>query len=363
MKADHGGNIYAASRSSCRDRATVWLDYSANINPLGLAASVRQAMIESLELVIHYPDVEAYQLKQALSVRYGIPSPMITVGNGAVELLYVLCHVIKPHTVLVMAPTFSEYERAAHGAGAKVFYHSLSADQGFAVDVAALLCQIKSLQPDIVFLCNPNNPTGTLMKLEEIAAIANAAAELKSLVVVDESFLDFLVLADWTCQSLLKCFANVIIAHSLTKFYAVPGLRLGFFLASEGLTKALHASKDPWNVNSIAQSAGVAALADTNYAERSRTYIEQEKNIFYHELLLIPGLNPYPPAVNYILIDISESGLTASELSQKMVKKRILIRDCSNYQGLGSAYVRLAVKCHEQNQQVIQALQSIIKGE
>ena len=363
MKADHGGNIYEASRSSSRDKAAVWLDYSANINPLGLAASVRQAMIQSLELVIHYPDVEAYELKQAISLRYAIQSTMITVGNGAVELLYVLCHVIKPHTALVMAPTFSEYERAAYGAGAKVFYYSLSAEKDFAVDIAALLCQIKSLQPDIVFLCNPNNPTGTLMKLEEIAAIASAAAELQSFVVVDESFLDFLVLADWTCQSLLKNFSNIIIAHSLTKFYAVPGLRLGFALASESLTKELHASKDPWNVNSIAQCAGVAALADVDYAERSRTYLKQEKNIFYQALLLIPGIKPYPPAVNYILIDISHSGFTASELRQAMIKRQILIRDCSNYQGLGNAYVRLAVKCHEQNQLVIQALQSIIKGE
>ncbi len=363
MKADHGGNIYAASRKDSRSSAPVWLDYSANINPLGLAASVRQAMFEAMDLVIHYPDVDAYELKQAISLRYDIPATMITVGNGAVELLYILCHVMKPRTALVMAPTFSEYERAARAAGATIVYHALAADQEFAVNVAELICQIKSTRPHIIFLCNPNNPTGCLMKQEELAAIATVAAAMQSLIIVDESFLDFLVLAEWTSQPLLKQFPNVIIVHSLTKFYAIPGLRLGFALASESITKLLHISKDPWNVNSIAQRAGVAALADDDYAEHSRTYLTQEKNTFYHELLRIPEIKPYPPAVNYLLVDIRHSGLTASELSCQMLKRQILIRDCSNYQGLGPAYIRLAVKCREQNQQVTQTLQSIIKGE
>jgi threonine-phosphate decarboxylase len=363
MKADHGGNVYAASRDGDRSGAPVWLDYSANINPLGLAVSVRQAMLEAVDFVIHYPDVDAYELKQAISLRYDIPAIMITVGNGAVELLYVLCHVMKPRTVLVMAPTFSEYERAARAAGATVCYQALSASQGFAVNVAELICQIESLRPAIIFLCNPNNPTGCLMKREDLAAIATVAATLQSLIIVDESFLDFLVLTEWTCQPLLKQFSNVVIVHSLTKFYAIPGLRLGFALASESITKLLHASKDPWNVNSIAQRAGVAALTDDDYADHSRTYLAQEKTIFYHELLRIPGIKPYQPTVNYLLIDISHSGLTASELSQQMMRRQILIRDCSNYQGLGTSYVRLAVKCREENQQVIQALQSIIKGE
>lgn len=363
MKADHGGNIYAASRNRDKTEDTVWLDYSANINPLGLAPSVRQAMLAALELVIHYPDEEAYELKQAISLCYDVPADMITVGNGAVELFYILCHVVKPRTALVTEPTFSEYGRAARASGAKVFYHSLSAEQGFAVQVSTLVSQINSIRPDIVFLCNPNNPTGSLMKTEEIAAIATAAAIVKSLIIVDESFLDFLILANWTSQPLLKRLSNVIIVHSLTKFYAIPGLRLGFALANERITKLLHDSKDPWNVNSIAQKAGVAALADVEYSEYSRIYMAQENNIFYHELLLIPGIRPYPPAANYILVDISQTKLTASRLSQEMIKRRILIRDCSNYQGLGPAYIRLAVKCRDQNQQVIQALQSIIEGE
>lgn len=362
MKAEHGGNIYAASRNS-QQRGEVWLDYSANINPLGLASSVKAAMLQAIDSVIHYPDVDAYDLKQAICRNYGISSELITVGNGAVELLYVLSHIIQPHNVLVMAPTFSEYERAACAAGAQISYYVLRAHDDFKVKSKALIAQIETIQPELVFLCNPNNPTGTLMTPTEIAEVIAAAAKIKSVVVVDESFLDFLHWNDWTCQPLLSKFPNLIIAHSLTKFYAIPGLRLGFVLASESMTKKLHLSKDPWNVNSIAQAAGVAALGDEVYAEQSRAYIAQEKKLFYLSLAKISGCKPYEPAANYILVDIRQSHWTASALRQKMMERRILIRDCSNYEGLDDYYIRLAVKSHEQNKQVIQVLQNIIKGE
>lgn len=361
MKAEHGGNIYAASRNF--QHKEEWLDYSANINPLGLASSVKVAMLQAMDSVIHYPDVDAYELKQAICRAYGISADFITVGNGAVELLYVLSHIIQPHNVLVMAPTFSEYERAACAAGAQVSYVVLRAHDDFQVNSHALIEKIETIQPELVFLCNPNNPTGALMTPKEIAEVITVAAKIKSFVVVDESFLDFLPWNDWTCQPLLSKFPNLIIAHSLTKFYAIPGLRLGFVLASESITKKLHLSKDPWNVNSIAQAAGVAALGDEAYAAQSRAYIVQEKKLFYQSLAKISGFKPYEPAANYILVDILQSHWTASVLCKKMMERRILIRDCSNYEGLGDRYIRLAVKGHEQNQQVIFELQNIIKGE
>ncbi len=363
MKAEHGGNIYAASRSLDSNGEAVWLDYSANINPLGLAPSVRLAMTKALDSVIHYPDVEAYALKQALSRVYYISPDLITVGNGAVELLYVLCHTLRPGKVLVMAPTFGEYERAACAAGAKVVYHFLPANQDFTVKSAALIDQMRAVQPDIVFLCNPNNPTGSLLKVADIVQIVEAAAAMKAIVVVDESFLDFLVLAEWTCQPLLSQYSNLIIAHSLTKFYAIPGLRLGFMLGNESITRKLHDGKDPWNVNSIAQAAGIAALADHSYAEQSRSYIAGEKSFFYQQLAKIRGFKPYEPAVNYLLVDISASGYTATELRQQLFEQRILIRDCSDYQGLGRYYIRLAVKSHQQNERILQVLKASVKGE
>lgn len=361
MKAEHGGNIYAASRNF--QHKEEWLDYSANINPLGLASSVKAAMLQAMDSVIHYPDADAYELKQAICRAYGISADFITVGNGAVELLYVLSHIIQPHNVLVMAPTFSEYERAACAAGAQVSYYVLRAHDDFKVNSHDLIEKIETIKPEMVFLCNPNNPTGALMTPKEIAEVITFAAKNKSLVVVDESFLDFLSWNDWTCQPLLSKFPNLIIVHSLTKFYAIPGLRLGFALASESITKKLHLSKDPWNVNSIAQAAGVAALGDEVYAEQSRAYIAQEKKLFYQCLAKISGFKPYEPAANYIFVDIFQSHWTASVLYKKMMERRILIRDCSNYEGLGDHYIRLAVKSHEQNQRVIFELQNIIKGE
>lgn len=360
MENEHGGNIYAASREFSGQET--WLDYSANINPLGLPGSVRDAMLHAIDSVIHYPDTAAYELKAAIGRHYQLSQEQITVGNGAVELFYVLCHALRPKQILVFAPTFSEYERAARAAGAALLYHSLSAEQGFQVDMNRLIAQVRKEQPDFIFLCNPNNPTGCLTHRQAIQSLVEAAGE-KCLVIVDESFLDFISDDSITCLPLLAEFPNLIIAHSLTKFYAIPGLRLGFMAASPQITQLLERHKDPWNVNSLAQCAGIVALADQDYAIKSRNLILKEKNRFYRKLEQIDGLHPYPPEANFILVETSAAQVTAAELCQRMRQRHILIRDCSAYVGLNSFYIRLAVKLAAQNDQVIEALAASLKGE
>ena len=358
---EHGGNIHALLRDK-GNAIREWLDFSANINPLGLAGSVRQAIEGGVEGLIHYPDPDAAELKQAISRRYGVPYGCITAGNGAVELLYVLCHCLKPRRVLVTAPTFSEYERAARAAGAATEYFTLEREQGFRLTVSDLLPWMNKV--DMVFLCNPNNPTGDLTDRESLEPLLKAARANGVQVVVDESFQDFLPGQEAvTCRPLLARYGNLTIVHSLTKFYAIPGLRLGFVLASPEQTRMLHDAKDPWNVNSLAQAAGVAALADEKYRQDSRDMLEAVRRELYEALRALPGCRPFPPSVNYILTELSGCGATSGALRRRMAERGILIRDCANYPGLSSSFVRVAVKRREQNAALVAALrQELEKG-
>jgi threonine-phosphate decarboxylase len=355
----HGGNVHAWARERGSELAGV-LDYSANINPLGLADSIREAVTKSVSQVIHYPDVQAVMLKAAISSYYQVASEYITAGNGAVELLYVLTHTLRPKKVLIPAPAFSEYERAARAAGAEIEYAYLSPENNFAVDVSTLCSRLNGV--DMVFIGNPNNPTGTLLTASQLEHLLAAASQAGIIVVVDESFMDFIPGAwEYTCRPLLKQYDNLVILHSLTKFYAIPGLRLGFALTQPALAARLHAAKDPWNVNSLAQAAGVAALADKHYQDKSRAVIHAEKNILFASLKALPGINPYLPSVNYILINTGQTGHSAARLCQTMAERNILIRDCSNYPGLSPYYIRVAVKLNEQNKILLQHLEQVLR--
>ncbi len=354
---EHGGNVYAAARLTGAAPGDL-LDYSANINPLGLSPAVRAAVQAALDSVVHYPDASASLLKAAIGKRYGAPSALITCGNGAAELLYVLCQVRRPRRVLLAAPTFSEYERAARAAGAAIEYFPLAEENGFNLDPEAFAARLAGI--DIAFLCNPNNPTGTLLSRAAVETIA-AAARRSAWVVVDESFLDFLpAAADYTCRPLLGAYSNLIVLQSLTKFYAIPGLRLGFLLADQAVGDSLDRAKDPWNVNTLAQAAGVAALADDAYRQASIAAIDAARGELARGLAALPGVRPFPACANFILARLETA--TAPALRQAMLRDGILIRDCGNYPGLSPSYIRLAVKLPAQNAVLLAALAKNLKG-
>jgi threonine-phosphate decarboxylase len=354
----HGGNLYAALRQK-GGALTDLLDFSANINPLGMPDSVRQAVISALGDAIHYPDAEAAALKTAISRRYAVDPKLITVGNGAAELLYVLCHMLRPRRVLIPAPTFSEYERAARASGSAVDYLYLNAADNFSIDPGRLIDCIEAA--DIVFWGNPNNPTGQLLTRAALEPVIAAAHRCNCLAVVDESFLDFLTEDEaYTCRPLLSGYPNLLILQSLTKFYAIPGLRLGFMLADAAIGKLLDTGKDPWNVNSLAQAAGVAALADEGYRAASIAAIAAARDTMLAGIKQLSGFAPLPGAANFLLVDISGTGRRAPELRQAMLARNILIRDCSNFPGLSDRYIRLAVKLPQQNELLLNTFAKIL---
>lgn len=353
----HGGNIYEE-----KPPGGSWLDFSANINPLGLAPAVRKAIEDNIANVVHYPDPEARELKAALSRHYGVAGDRLLPGNGAAELFYLFLQTVRPRRVLLPVPAFSEYERAALAAGAEVSYHCLRAEQGFLLDVRALARQSRAEECDAIILGNPNNPTGGLVTREEILELLQLTADAHApWLVADESFLDFRAdAAAYTVRDLAAAEPRLLVVQSLTKFYALPGLRLGFGVGRPELVRRLEGGKDVWNVNLLAQKAGVAALAEREYAARTQALVAAEGQWLAAELRKIPGWQVYAPTVNFIFARLpGESSAAAGCLREQ----GILVRDCSNYPGLDAHYLRFAVRTRAENRQLTAALQETgLKG-
>ena len=356
----HGGNLYEAMRSG-GGVLTDFLDFSANINPLGLSPRVRQALQQNMDAVVCYPDPDATDLKQAIAEQYRISTANIETGNGAVELIYLLSRALMPARVVTLAPTFSEYAAGARAAGLSWEPIMLSGAKDFAPDMEELIRQMRPR--DLLFVCNPNNPTGVVLDRRELEPLVAAASRVGAQVVVDESFIDFRSTGELeSCRSLIRQYDSLSILHSLTKFLAIPGLRLGFLLASEKLVEKVKSLRDPWNVNVMAQVAGVAGLSDHEYRQQTLSLVQQEKEYMFSEFHALPGFHPLPPAVNFMLADISASGWDAPKLQAALAPYRILVRNCGNFPGLSSSFIRVAVKSPAENRRFINIVKSIIVG-
>ena len=269
---EHGGQVYDAT-----GKLDDWLDFSANINPLGLSEKILQTLTENLRGVVNYPDPQAAELKRALNRRYDVPKKNLVLLNGAAEFFYLYLNVIRPARVVIPVPSFSEYERAARAADCDVKYFFTQAEENFSLDVDKL----KLTPADCVIIGRPNNPTGNLIAVEEISRLAQVAN-----VIVDESFIDFL-----NVDSARKVVTEKIsVVHSLTKIFAIPGLRLGFAVVEENLAARLNLSKDVWNVNFLAQKAGVAALSDEDFLIKTRAWLANEREFFIERLKNLRGI-------------------------------------------------------------------------
>lgn len=351
----HGGNIYKEKAPGGE-----WLDFSANINPLGIAAGVREAITNGIEGLVNYPDPDGSSAKAAIADYYGVPADKVILGNGAAELLYIFFHTRQPKNLLLPVPSFSEYERAAKAGRTEIVYHELNAADGFRLDVEKFIKSLRFM--DCAVIGNPNNPTGTLLEREELVKIISAAKNTGTTIIVDESFIDFRTdAAEHSARSLLSDYDNLLLLQSLTKFYALPGLRLGFALTSTALREQMELQKDTWNMNYLAQQAVVAALADKEYQEKSRLTVKNEQKYLMTEFDKLSGVKLFIPTVNFILLDIKKTGLTSAELTSKMKEKGILIRDCSNYPGIDNSYIRVAIKRRADNICLINAFKEILR--
>lgn len=339
MKAVHGGDIY---------RNPGCIDFSANLNLLSMPESVREAAVMGVKDSVHYPDVLCSKLARAIAQSEGVPEEWVLCGNGAADLIFMLCLALKPEKALLPAPTFAEYGQALACVGCEIEYYDLGEENGFQIGEDVL----QRLKPDVdlFFLCSPNNPTGMLIDPQLLERIAAQCGKNKIWLVSDECFLDFLEDGDrYSARKYLSDGAEIFILKAFTKLYAMPGLRLGYGIcADSSLLGRMRKCSQPWNVSVPAQYAGIAALLETDYVRRTRELLGREKAYLLREL---SGLADavYGSAANYIFFRAGET------LSEDLKRKGILIRDCSNYRGLKKGYCRIAVRTHEENETLIKA--------
>ena len=382
----HGGNIYKIFREK---NIKEILDYSSNINPYGIPESLKKRITENLEILERYPDPDYIELRQKLAHLNKVDISNIILGNGATEIIFLFMKVINPKKILIAAPTFGEYERAVKATERvenssvlgnsnkkkdddnsyekqkiEIEYFELNESDDFKLNIHNLKNELEK-KYDLLIICNPNNPTGKFLKLSETEQILKECNKYNTKLFIDEAFIDFL--KDGMKESIINTKENrynLFVTRAFTKFFAIPGLRLGYGIYfDKNFEKEISEKKEPWSVNNIAEIAGLTVLDDTKYIEETLKWIEEEKIYMYEKLNKISGIKVYETEVNFIAGKIDEKlfseGLNVKILREKMLEQGILIRDASNFKFLDERFFRLAIKNRKNNNRVIETLKKI----
>jgi L-threonine-O-3-phosphate decarboxylase len=350
----HGGNlVWAAALAGCRPQEI--LDFSASINPLGPPSSVISAITQHLGEIQAYPDPTATKLREHLSWLHQVPLDWVMVGNGAAELLTWACRSLSECAqVHLITPAFGDYWRALNAFDARVYAHSAMAlTQGSdnAMGLSDLVTLAQGSPNTGLLLNNPHNPIGQVFQKAEVLKLAQRFSQ----VVIDEAFMDFLPSQD---QHSLICevvnYPNIVVLRSLTKFYSIPGLRLGYAIGQPTRLQQWQAWRDPWSVNALAIAAGVAAIQDESFQAQTYRWLAQAMPQLREGLASLPGLEVIQGAVNFVLVRCDASVMQLQEYLLKHHK--ILIRDCVSFPGLGDRYFRVAVRTMDENDRLLAAL-------
>lgn len=343
----HGGDLYGR---------TIELDFSVNTNPLGTPPAVVQAVEKTAKFLCQYPDPSCRELIAALSAHEGVPEESILCGCGAAELIYAYCEALEAKGALLTAPTFSEYAAALEAAGIQVFYYPLQEAENFAV-TADFLAQAEKTECKVIFLCNPNNPTGQVISPALLEPLLEICHKRDIRLFVDECFLELSDAGgEASLEKFLGDYPNLFLLRAFTKSYGMAGLRLGYCLSGDRtLLSAMSRRMQPWNVSLPAQAAGAAALQESDFLGKARQLIRTERPKMIAEMEKL-GFRVCPSQANYLLLR------SERELYRPLLTRGILIRDCSNYEGLGSGWYRVAVKLPEENRQLLGALTELVQG-
>ncbi|WP_199615615.1 threonine-phosphate decarboxylase CobD [Paenibacillus alkalitolerans] len=348
----HGGDMLTAERLYGLPRGA-FADFSSNMNPWGPPAGAREAMMAAWEEIAAYPDPAARKLRTALSARHGVPVESIWVGNGAAELIDLVMRSMRPETVTLLAPGFAEYETAVRRAGGVPEFVPLTAERDFLPEPASLIGSAK--RTGAVLIGNPNNPTGRLLRNDVIDELIHTARR----IVFDEAFLDFA--PDERQRTVIRhasSHSNVFVIRSLTKFYSIPGLRLGYVVAHPEAIGRIRELAVPWSVNAIAMAVGAAALQDEPFAAHTLAWLPPERAWLSGSLSRL-GLKVFPSDANFLLFQFPPDGAWRVKQAQSALGAAgVLIRDASLFRGLDDTYCRVAVKRREDNERLVEALRN-----
>ncbi len=330
------------------------LDFSVNLNPLGPPPAIGEKWPEMFPSIVHYPESDGTGVRQYYQTALDIQPEHLLTGNGSTELIYLVPRVFKFRRVAIISPSYHDYERASRLTGAEILRVPLSFQENFAFPSNERLSEIME-SVDAIWMARPNNPTGNLFPKDDVLQLAHRFPDV--CFIVDEAFIQFV--SDWKSQSLLveKPRHNILVLHSLTKFFAIPGLRLGGLLADSAHIKRLSAAKEPWSVNAVADRVG-SLLADApDYEKTTRDHVHRERRKIFDHISRTEGITPCPAAANFMLCRWTRTH-DLDDLLAHLLLNGLYVRDCRNFPGLADNFFRLAIKAPKANDRILSLLAS-----
>jgi threonine-phosphate decarboxylase len=358
----HGGNVHAAARELRRPIGSI-LDFSASINPLGPSDKAVQVLAAEASFIQHYPDPDCVSLKQAIERRWRITPDRIVIGNGSTELIDILPRALSFRSALIVGPTYAEYACAVGRAGGKSTMVLAKKDEEYRPPLDQVLRRLSKRQRggaaiDSIFLCHPNSPTGRSSRPQDLHALFAAAESAGVWVVVDESFIEYCDAL--TCLPQRHRYSRLIILRSFTKFYGLPGLRIGYSVSSPAVAASLRQHQPPWSVNALAQRAAEAAMEDAPHSRRCLVYVARERARMAAQLSSLDGLTVIPSSANFLLIELPRP-FRARAVTAELRQQGLLIRDCSSLEGCTLRMIRIALRAKPDNNRLLAALGAILR--
>lgn len=358
METVHGGDLDAAVRRYGLRREDI-RDFSGNINPLGMPEKAKRALIENVDKISTYPDKDYLSLRSAISAYTGADVRNITVGNGGTELISLFIRVAGVKNALIVAPVYSEYEREIRLNGGKCSYYALDEHNSFNADVSEL-CEKITDDIDMLAVCNPNNPTGTAITKADMEAVICRCADKSVKVLIDETYCEFADESVYSSIPLAEKFDNVIVIRGVSKFFASPGLRLGYAVCAETTIAAMSDIRDPWTVNILAAIAAEQFFADTEYIKKSKFFFEGERTRLGAELSKIRAIRAYETKTNFQLFKLLTDKVTSADIFERLIQQGMMVRDAKSFKFLDETFIRFCFLSKEDNDVLIREFKKIL---
>lgn len=337
------------------------VSFSSNVNPLGISYKLKNTLAHRLDAITTYPERDYSKLRQCISNYTNAQVDNIIVGNGTSELISLFIQTQHPKKALILGPTYSEYEREIGLSGGVSKYYPLDEEHDFVLDVDAF-CSSLNDSIDLLVLCSPNNPTSNAITRKQMRKILDTCMKHGIFVMVDETYAEFADNEqDISCIRLTNCYTNLIILRGTSKFFAAPGLRLGYAITgNRDVLKAINTRKNPWSINSLAEIAGQLMFQDEEYIKQTKELISSERNRLYKELSSWDSVKVYKPSGNFMLMKILKDDVTSDLLFEHCIKQKLMIRDCSSFPFLDNNFVRFCFMKPEDNDRLMHAFSELL---
>ena len=353
MSVNHGANLYDLSKKYGFSKDE-FLDFSSNINPLGISNLAKKYIINNIDMVSVYPDPDYINLKNSISSYCNCLASNIVLGSGATELISSFISTVKPKKAILLSPSYSEYERELCKNNCEIIKYFSKDSKDFKIDPVDLVDFINENKSDLIIICNPNNPTGFTFSKDEIEIILK---NTDAFVMIDETYMEFTDTKTYSSTHLVDNYSNLFVIRGTSKFFSTPGIRLGYgLISSKSIKDKINNNLDLWNINIIASSMGEIMFTDKSYIDNCINVILKERDYLIKSLSQFKDLKVYESKGNFILCKIKSKKITAKDLREKLISKKIIIRDCASFDGLDEYFFRVCVLKPEDNKYLIECL-------